>query len=81
MDPVASLTWWNNPHRLRAIGHPHGAENERQAWPELHGAIQAARKTYQQEGKTPDSAAMSNTIMAIHGAAPLPPPEPTTAGR
>lgn len=42
------------PHRLRAIGHLHEAEDESQAWPELHQAIREARKRFQQTGATPD---------------------------
>lgn len=42
------------PHRLRAIGHLHEAEDESQAFPELHAAIRAARKGYQQQGTCPD---------------------------
>jgi hypothetical protein len=42
------------PHRLRAIGHLHEAEDESQAWPELHLAIRQARKEFQQTGQMPD---------------------------
>lgn len=42
------------PHRLLAIGHLHEAEEESQAWPELHAAIRDARKAYQQTGAVPD---------------------------
>ncbi len=42
------------PHRLLAIGHLHEAEEESQAWPELHDAIREARKAYQQTGTVPD---------------------------
>lgn len=42
------------PHRLRAIGHLHEAEDEPQAWPELHNAIRDAPKDYQQRGEMPD---------------------------
>jgi len=38
------------PHRLRAIGHLHEAEDESHEWPELHNAIRAARKSYQRTG-------------------------------
>ena len=41
------------PHRLLAIGHLHEAEEESQAWPELHTAIREAREVYQQTGQTP----------------------------
>jgi hypothetical protein len=40
-------------HRLRAIGHLHEAEDESQEWPELHAAIRAARKAYQQTKAMP----------------------------
>lgn len=40
--------------RLRAIGHLHEAEDESQAWPELHNAIREARRAYQQTGQVPD---------------------------
>jgi len=42
------------PHRLRAIGHLHEAEDESQEWPELHRAIREARKAYQQNGTMPE---------------------------
>jgi hypothetical protein len=42
------------PHRLRAIGHLHEAEDESQEWPELHRALREARKAFQQIGKTPE---------------------------
>jgi hypothetical protein len=50
------------PHRLLAIGHLHEAEEESQAWPELHTAIREARKAYQQMGKIPDFAALPAII-------------------
>ena len=40
-------------HRLRAIGHLHEAEDESQAWPDLHAAIRAARRAYQTDGTIP----------------------------
>jgi hypothetical protein len=40
--------------RLRAIGHLFEAEDESQAWPDLHEAIRAARRGYQQAGTVPD---------------------------
>lgn len=43
-----------DPHRLRAIGHLHEAEDESQAWPELHNAIRDARKAFQQLGTMPE---------------------------
>jgi hypothetical protein len=42
------------PHRLRAIGHLHEAEDESQAWLELHRAIREARKAFQREGTMPE---------------------------
>lgn len=42
------------PHRMRAIGHLHEAEDESQAFPELHAAIRTARKAFQQQGAVPD---------------------------
>jgi hypothetical protein len=39
--------------RLRAIGHLFEAEDESQAWPDLHDAIREARRAYQQAGKVP----------------------------
>ena len=58
------------PHRLRAVGHLHEAEDESQAWPELHDAIRAARKAYQQAGTVPDFAAMASQLAAVSGTAP-----------
>lgn len=46
------------PHRLRAIGHLHEAEDESQEFPELHDAIRQARKRYQQTGQPPDFVAL-----------------------
>lgn len=46
------------PHRLRAIGHLHEAEDESQAWPDLHAAIRDARKAFQHAGTLPDFAAL-----------------------
>ena len=42
------------PHRLLAIGHLHEAEEESQAWSDLHNAIREVRKAYQQAGTMPD---------------------------
>lgn len=53
------------PHRLRAIGHLHEAEDESQAWPELHDAIRAARKAYQQTGEMPEFAALARQMAAL----------------
>lgn len=52
------------PHRLRAIGHLHEAEDESQAWPQLHNAIREARKAFQREGRMPDFMALAEQIAA-----------------
>jgi len=52
-------------HRLLAIGHLHEAEDESQAWPELHDAIRAARKSYQQRGVVPDFAHLASLAAAV----------------
>lgn len=53
------------PHRLLAIGHLHEAEEESQAWPELHAAIREARKAYQQTGEMPDFTALAAEIASL----------------
>ncbi len=58
------------PHRLRAIGHLHEAEDESQAWPKLHDAIRAARKAYQQTGSMPDFDTLATQISALRSPAP-----------
>lgn len=55
------------PHRLRAIGHLHEAEDESQAWPELHTAIREARKHFQHTGSLPDFAALETLASRIRG--------------
>jgi hypothetical protein len=50
------------PQRLRAIGHLHEAEDESQAWPELHNAIRDARKAYQRRSHVPDFVALAMRI-------------------
>ena len=45
--------------RLRAIGHLFGAEDESQEWPEIHDAIRAARRAYQQTVCIPDFDALA----------------------
>jgi hypothetical protein len=57
------------PHRLRAVGHLHEAEDESQAWPELHDAIRAARKAYQQSGVMPEYGALADTLAAVRASA------------
>ena len=49
-------------YRLRVIGHLHEAEDESQAWPELHDAIRQARKTYQQTGQVPNFEALAQAV-------------------
>ena len=60
------------PHRLRATGHLHEAEDESQAWPELHDAIRAARKAYQQTAAMPDFTALAQLVGALRPSAPSP---------
>jgi hypothetical protein len=60
------------PHRLRAVGHLHEAEDESQAWPDLHNAIRAARRAYQQHGTMPDFAALAQSITALRPGVPSP---------
>jgi len=50
------------PHRLRAVGHLHEAEDESQEWPELHDAIREARRAYQAQGAMPDWGALAETV-------------------
>jgi hypothetical protein len=50
------------PHRLLAIGHLHEAEEESQAWPELHDAIREVRKAYQRTGEVVDFDALAAII-------------------
>jgi hypothetical protein len=49
----------SNPHRLLAIGHLCEAEDESQAWPDLHDAIRKARRAYQRAGTIPDFDALA----------------------
>ncbi len=49
--------------RLRAIGHLFEAEDESQAWPDLHDAIRAARRAYQRNGRIPDFPALSTLLL------------------
>ena len=65
--------------RLRAVGHLHEAEDECQAWPELHNAIREARKAYQQHGTMPDFAALAQRIAALRPPIPGPAPAPAPA--
>ena len=51
-------------HRLLAIGHLHEAEEESQAWPELHAALRQARKAYQYAGTVPDFERLAMLVQA-----------------
>lgn len=53
------------PHRLRAIGHLHEAEDESQAWPVLHNAIREARKAFQQHGTIPAFVQLATKLTSI----------------
>lgn len=53
------------PHRLLAIGHLHEAEEESQAWPELHDTIREARKAYQRTGEVPDFERLASLVADI----------------
>ena len=57
-------------HRLRAIGHLHEAEDESQAWPELHNAIRNARIAYQAAGTMPDWEVLAQAAEAVRQALP-----------
>ncbi|MEI7837355.1 MAG: hypothetical protein WCK05_13220 [Planctomycetota bacterium] len=46
----------------RLSGRLFEAEDESQAWPDLHYAIRKAWKTYQQTGKVPDYEALAATV-------------------
>ena len=49
-------------HRLRAIGHLFEAEDESQAWPDLHDAIREARRAYQRAGTIPNFDALAALV-------------------
>lgn len=55
-------------HRLRAIGHLHEAEDESQAFRDLHATIRAARKAYQTDGTMPDWEALARAADAVRQA-------------
>ena len=59
------------PHRLLAIGHLHEAEEESQAWPDLHAAIRAARKAYQADGTMPNWEALAEAIFRVTDSPPV----------
>ena len=48
--------------RLRAIGHLFEAEDESQAWPDLHDAIREARRAYQETGRIPNFDALAVVV-------------------
>lgn len=52
-------------HRLRAIGHLHEAEDESQAWPELHDAIRSARRNYQEDKVIPDFSRLADLAQNV----------------
>ena len=54
--------------RLRAIGHLFEAEDESQAWPDLHDAIREARRAYQRAGTIPDFDALAAIVAVRRGA-------------
>ena len=49
-------------YRLRFIGHLHGAQEESQQWPQLHGMIRSARKAYQRDGIIPDWESLAQEV-------------------
>ena len=51
------------PYRLRIIGHLHEAEDESQAWPDLHGALRNARKAFQSASVVPDFTVLEQIAM------------------
>lgn len=51
-------------HRLRAIGHLFEAEDESQAWPQLHNAIREARRAYQAASAMPDWESLAAMLAA-----------------
>lgn len=51
-------------HRLRAVGHLFEAEDESQAWPQLHNAIRDARRAYQAAGTMPDWESLAAMLAA-----------------
>lgn len=55
------------PHRLRAIGHLHEAEDESQEFPALHDAIRAARKAFQETGTMPSFDKLEAMAKAVRG--------------
>lgn len=57
------------PYRLRIIGHLHEAEDESQAWPDLHGALRGARKAFQTQGIVPDFDQLTKVAQRARGPA------------
>ena len=52
--------------QLRAIGHLFEAEDESQAWPDLHDAIREARRAYQRAGTIPDFDSLAALLSRHH---------------
>ena len=59
------------PYRLRIIGHLHEAEDEAQAYSQLHTALRGARKAFQQKGIVPDFDSLSNMATKARGVSGL----------
>ncbi len=59
------------PYFMRAVGHLHEAEDESQAWPEVHNAIREARKHLQQTRTPPDFDALSKMVSQVRAGAGL----------
>ena len=67
--PIAGVAWVllaehrdGYAQRLRAIGHLFEAEDESQAWRDLHDAIRDARRAYQKNGRIPDFDALAAIV-------------------
>ncbi|MDO5555020.1 MAG: hypothetical protein Q4G68_14800 [Planctomycetia bacterium] len=52
-------------YRFFLIGHLHEAEEESQAWPNLHTAIQEARRNYTHTGTVPDWESLAQLVREI----------------
>jgi len=52
-------------YRLQYIGHLYEAEDESQAWPQLHDLIRQSRKAYQQQGIVPDWELLASTLQEV----------------
>jgi len=64
---------------IRAIGHLFEAEDESQAWPDLHDAIREARKACQATGAMPDLRLLAGLV--AHGRESAVPAGVTSSGR